>query len=91
MGKVKQLWRKVKISRVLLWFKGDPFSPPFIANENFSAGDRLTFYGDVLYRVDPAGMLPAAFIARRNIRAGEKVYNDPTDPKRSDLMLVMGL
>jgi hypothetical protein len=90
VGKVKEVWGKVKISLAAWIGKSESFSPPFIANEDFTAGYRLTFYGDVLYRVDPAGALPAAFIAKRDIRAGEKVFNDPTDPKRSDLM-VMGL
>src|SRR5262245_12381029 len=87
--KIRQLWKLVKIPRLLRLDKGDPFSPPYIATADFTVGDRLAFYGDYLYRVDPGGHLPATFVARRNIKAGEYVYNDPTDPKRSDLMLLI--
>lgn len=90
MGKVMEVWRKVKISLESFFGKAESFSPPFIAAADFEAGQRLAFYGDHLYPIDPGGQLPPAFVARRDIRAGERVFNDPTDPEKSDLAVVMG-
>lgn len=68
--------------------KGELFTP-FIAAGDFRKGDKLCFYGDHIYKWDPAGALPAVFIARRNIRAGQRVINDPTDSRRSDLIVIL--
>jgi hypothetical protein len=64
------------------------FFDPFIAMSDFLIGEKLCVYGDYLYRYDPAGQLPPIFVARRNIKAGQKVTNDPTS-SRSDLTVIL--
>ncbi|HKX31223.1 MAG TPA: hypothetical protein VJ302_26270 [Blastocatellia bacterium] len=66
----------------------EPLFNPFIAASDFYVGEKLCVYGDYLYRYDPTGQLPAAFIAQRDIKAGEKVVGDPTDSRRSDLTVI---
>lgn len=61
------------------------FSPPFIVAEACEAGDLLVMLGPGLYLWTEGGKLPPAFRAKRAIRAGEQVFNDPTNPARSDL------
>ncbi|HKX31987.1 MAG TPA: hypothetical protein VJ302_30145 [Blastocatellia bacterium] len=66
----------------------EPFSPPFVAEEDFEPGDPLLFLGDSLYLWRPGGSIPPAFRAKRAIRQGEQVWNDPTRPERSDLEVI---
>jgi hypothetical protein len=61
---------------------------PFIAASDFLIGEKLCVYGDYLYRYDPTGQLPPIFIARQNIKAGQKVISDPTS-SRSDLTVIL--
>lgn len=67
----------------------EPFSPPFIAEEDFEQGDLLVPLGDSLFRSTGGTQMPPAFRARRAIRRGEQVFNDPTDPVRSDLDVIV--
>jgi hypothetical protein len=64
------------------------FSPPYTAEEDINPGDRLIFIGDSLYRWREEYQIPAAFIARRCIKAGEQVFSDPTNLKYSDVRII---
>ncbi|HKX31518.1 MAG TPA: hypothetical protein VJ302_27775 [Blastocatellia bacterium] len=66
----------------------DVFSPPYTAEEDFNPGDKLFFVGDSLYKWRAESRLPAAFIARRHIKAGEQVFNDPTNQRCSDVKII---
>ena len=55
----------------------EAFGPPFTAEEDFEPGDVLIFLGNSLYCWVPTGSIPPAFRAKRAIRQGEQVWNDP--------------
>jgi len=60
----------------------------YTAVGDFRAGDKLSFYGHYLYRWDPGGHLPPAFVARRDLGAGERVVNNLADSRKSDLEII---